>query len=83
MSYIISISFLDDFYSFTTVAILAIAGFIFGFILKQSIIKKFKKRIIELEDDLLKKDSTILALEQKVADLTKNSGKTDILHKVS
>lgn len=83
MIFLLSISFLTDFYSFTTVAILAIAGFITGFILKQSIIKKNKQRVIELEDDLLKKDCTILELEQKIADLTKDTGKPGIMHKVS
>lgn len=83
MNNLINISFLDDYYSFFSLVAFGIIGFSIGFFIKQSIIGKKQKRIIELEDDLLKKDSTILRLEQKIADITKDSGKKGMMHKVS
>ncbi len=83
MNSLMNISFLDDYYSFFTLITFAIVGFLLGFFVKQTIIQKKQNRIIELEDDLLRKDGTILKLEQKIADITKDKGKTGMMHKVS
>ncbi len=83
MCNLINISFLDDYYGFFTLIAFTIIGFSIGIFIKQSIIGKKQKRIIELEDDLLRKDSTILHLEKKIADITKDAGKSGIMQKVS
>lgn len=55
-------------YSLQLVLGLAIAGFVLGFIVKSVIIKKQRKRILQLEDEMLASHSRILALEKRIAD---------------
>lgn len=46
----------------------AIAGFVFGFLFKSLVIRKQRKRILQLEDEMLSSHSRILALEKRIAD---------------
>ena len=47
---------------------LAIAGFVIGFISKTTAAKKQRKRILQLEDEMLASHSRILSLEKRIAD---------------
>jgi Tfp pilus assembly protein PilN len=81
---LLTVSFLDKYFSFYTVVLVMLAGVLLGYFLKVSQIKKKEKRILELESDLLKKDAFILSLEEKIAQGGRNEVKTgSFMHKVS
>ena len=50
-------------------AVTGIGGFALGFLFKSAVIAKYKKRVTNLEDEMLSSHSHILELEQQVADL--------------
>jgi cell division protein FtsL len=56
-------------YSVLTVAAASIIGFAVGFLLKWGIIAVHKKRIIELEEEMLSNHSKILELEKQNGEL--------------
>ncbi len=49
-------------------SVFAIAGFVIGFISKATAAKKQRKRILQLEDEMLASHSRILSLEKRIAD---------------
>jgi hypothetical protein len=63
---------LSDSYSFLTLFITAVIAFGVGLILKTAIIRKQRKRILNLEDEMLSNHSRILALEKKIAESRKD-----------
>jgi hypothetical protein len=63
---------LSDSYSFLTLFITAIIAFGAGLLLKTAIIRKQRKRILNLEDEMLLNHSRILALEKKIAESRKD-----------
>lgn len=60
--------FANTSYSWEITFGLAIAGFVLGFIFKSGVIRKQRKRILQLEDEMLASHSRILALEKRIAD---------------
>ena len=56
-------------FSIITVGLAFAAGVIIGLLLKSGIIAKGKKRILNLEDEMLSNHSRILKLEKEIADL--------------
>ena len=60
--------FVDNSYSWEVTAGLAIAGFALGLIFKSSVIYKQRKRILQLEDEMLSNHSRILSLEKRIAE---------------
>jgi len=56
-------------------ALAGICGFAIGFFFKVAIINKHKKRVLSLEDEMLKNHSRILDLEKQVADLKEEKAK--------
>jgi hypothetical protein len=81
---LLTVSFLDKYFSFYTLVFLMLAGVLLGYFLKIAQLKKKEKRILELESDLLKKDAFILSLEEKIALYDRNEVKTaSFMHKVS
>ena len=72
-------------FTIISVASAAVLGFGIGFLLKSAKIAKHKKRILNLEDEMLSNHSRILKLQKEVSDLKKeneglipknNTGKT-------
>lgn len=62
------------------VGIAGIGGFMLGFIIKYGVIVKYKKRVLNLEDEMLANHSRILQLEQQAASLREEKAKlTDAL----
>lgn len=49
------------------VGVAGIGGFMIGFIIKYGIIAKYKKRVLNLEDEMLSNHSRILELEKNLA----------------
>jgi hypothetical protein len=47
---------------------LALAGFALGYLFKNAVIFKQRKKILRLEDEMLANHSRILTLEKKIAD---------------
>ena len=68
--------FTDISYSWEVMLALALAGFVFGFILKSGIIRKQRKRILSLEDEMLTNHSRILSLEKRIADYKSEKNNT-------
>jgi hypothetical protein len=58
-------------YSFSSLAIFSILGFITGFLIRVAINAKQKRKILKLEDEMLKNHSNILKLETKISSLEK------------
>ena len=52
---------------------IAVASFALGFLLKRAKIAKQRKRILNLEDEMLSNHSRILELEKKLSETTANS----------
>ena len=50
-------------------AVLLIAAFLLGYIVRTSLVRKCKERIFELERDMLRDNARILELEKEKADL--------------
>jgi len=48
------------------------AAFVTGYMLRSALIKKCRKRIIELEREMLRDNAKILELEKEKADLLRN-----------
>ncbi len=53
---------------FLTSIVFAIAGFLIGFFSKTAVAKKQRKRVLQLEDEMLASHSRILSLEKRIAD---------------
>ncbi len=51
------------------VAVIAVVSFLLGMIFKWGLLKKYQKRIFQLENEMLSNHSRILSLEKKNADL--------------
>lgn len=49
-----------------------VVAFVVGYILRSALIKKCRKRIMELEKEMLRDNAKILELEKEKADLLKN-----------
>ena len=64
----INLLFISTFYSWVLALCVAIAGFSFGFIFKSAVIYKQRKRILNLEDEMLSNHSRILTLEKRIAE---------------
>lgn len=60
--------FIDSSYSWEITFSLAILCFVLGFFLKSAIIYKQRKRILNLEDEMVSNHAHILSLEKKIAD---------------
>jgi hypothetical protein len=60
--------FINSSYSWETTFGLAIVCFALGFIFKSGVINKQRKRILNLEDEMISNHSRILSLEKKIAD---------------
>jgi hypothetical protein len=73
MTTFISVYYFPAAHSIITVGAGAIIGFVTGLLVKSGIIAKHKKRILELENEMLSNHSRILDLEQQNGEL-----KTDI-----
>ena len=56
-------------YTIFTVAFAGLVGFALGFLLKSGVINKHKKRVLELEDEMLANHSRILDNEKEIARL--------------
>ena len=56
-------------------AVAGICGFAVGFFLKSAAINKSKKRVLSLEDEMLRNHSHILDLEKQVAELREEKAK--------
>jgi hypothetical protein len=62
--------------------ITAVIFFVLGFLIKNALVAKLRKRILNLEDEMLSDHATILALEKEIADIKveqqeKNKAKPD------
>jgi hypothetical protein len=57
-------------------AVLLIAAFLLGYIVRTSLVRKCKERIFELERDMLRDNARILELEKEKADLLNSSSST-------
>jgi hypothetical protein len=66
--------FIDSSYSWETTFGLAIVCLALGFIFKSGIIYKQRKRILNLEDEMISNHSRILSLEKKIADSKPEKG---------
>lgn len=53
-------------------------AFALGFLFKRAVIAKQRKRILNLEDEMLSNHSKILELEKKISEIT--SGKNGVVH---
>lgn len=56
-------------YTIFAVGFAGVIGFAFGFILKSAVVNKHKKRVLELEDEMLANHSRILENEKEIATL--------------
>ena len=54
-------------------AVLLIAAFLLGYIVRTSLVRKCKEKIFELERDMLRDNARILELEKEKADLLNSS----------
>jgi hypothetical protein len=57
---------------------LVVGSFALGFLLKRTIIAKQRKRILNLEDEMLSNHARILELEKKLSEST--AGKNGVVH---
>jgi len=64
-------------YSILTVAIAGGIGFIIGFLLKSSVIAKHKRRVLNVENEMLSSHSRILELEKQVTELKSENAKIE------
>jgi hypothetical protein len=64
-------------FSIATFAVAGIGGFVAGYLLKAGIIAKHKKRVLNLENEMLSNHSRILALEKQITELKNETAKTD------
>jgi len=62
-------------YSIFTVALAGGAGFVIGLMLKSGVIAKHKKRVLNVENDMLASHSRILELEKQVTELKNENAK--------
>jgi len=62
-------------YSIFTVALAGGVGFVIGLMLKSGVIAKHKKRVLNVENDMLANHSRILELEKQVTELKNENAK--------
>lgn len=62
-------------FSIVTVAIAGVVGFVIGYLLKSGVIAKHKKRILNLENEMLSNHSRILELEKQITELKDQNAK--------
>lgn len=67
-----TILFINDSYSILTVIGVAIVSFGIGLVSKTAIVRKQRKRILQLEDEMLANHARILNLEKKITDNRKD-----------
>ena len=65
---IANLIFIESSYSWEVTLGLAIVGFALGFIFKSGVLYKQRKRILNLEDEMLANHSRILSLEKRIAE---------------
>ncbi len=79
--------FIDNSYSWEITFGLAIVCFALGFIFKTGIIYKQRRRILNLEDEMISNHARILSLEKKLVDSKAEKGNQhtdlEISHKAS
>ncbi|HXL58446.1 MAG TPA: hypothetical protein VN958_19420 [Chitinophagaceae bacterium] len=56
-------------YTIVSVAVAGVVGFVIGYLIRSGIIRKYKKRVLSLEDEMLSSHSCILELEKQTTDL--------------
>ena len=62
-------------FSIVTVAAVAAAGFLIGYLFKSGVIAKHKKRVLNLENEMLSNHSRILNLEKQITELKNENSK--------
>jgi hypothetical protein len=67
-----TILFINDSYSILTVIGVAVVSFGLGLLSKMALIRKQRKRILKLEDEMLANHARILNLEKKVTESRKD-----------
>jgi cell division protein FtsL len=67
----ISLATFADSFSIIEVAAIAIAAAALSFLAKNKLLKKYKHRILQLEDEMLTNHATILSLEKRNTELQK------------
>jgi hypothetical protein len=60
---------LSPVYSIATVGAAGVVGLVIGYLLKSSVVRKHKKRVLSLENEMLSNHSRILELEKQVTEL--------------
>ena len=60
-------------YSIFTVGIAGFAGLVLGYLIRTGVTQKHKKRVLQVENEMLSNHSRILELEKEITDL-KNTG---------
>jgi hypothetical protein len=68
----------ESFFSWPVEIGVAVGSFALGFLLKRAIIAKLRKRIYNLEDEMLSNHARILELEKKLSEPT--AGKNGVAH---
>lgn len=71
---IANLIFIDSYYSWEVTFGLAVVCFAVGFIFKSAVIYKQRKRILNLEDEMISNHANILSLEKKLADAKPEKG---------
>ena len=67
------LSFFSETYSLSALFVTGVGGIVAGYLFKQAVIIKQKKKILNLEDEMLNNHSRILSLEKKLTDSKKRS----------
>jgi len=75
MSQLTNVFSLSPAYSILTVAIAGGIGFIIGLLLKSRVIEKHKKRVMNVENEMLLSHSRILELEKELTELKSENAK--------
>jgi hypothetical protein len=68
-----TILFINDSYSILTVIGVAVVSFAVGLLSKMALIRKQRKRILNLEDEMLTNHARILNLEKKITESRKDT----------
>jgi hypothetical protein len=68
----------ESFFSWPVEVGVAVGAFALGYLLKRAVIAKQRKRILNLEDEMLSNHARILELEKKLSETT--VGKNGVVH---
>lgn len=72
--------YIDNSYSLLTVLGVAVISFGLGLFYKSAIVRKQRKRILNLEDEMLSNHARMLSLEKKIAEGTPRKEKNGVHH---